>query len=183
MNGTPASRKGRRPFPSAHVLGSWISEACQDKFFDERWNDRRDLAFPAFAAACLALAKLETRDQAARVALYRDIATKRRRMVLGDIAGFTVTLLAQTAYAAAPASDSADNPAYDVEAGGAERRAVGPSPPAARKPAKRASPAPTALRTRCTAQKPSQLCTSPNTSPMASATPGWKYAPDRGSRM
>lgn len=40
-----------RPFPSVHPLASWISEACQEPFFGDRWNDERDHSFPAFAAA------------------------------------------------------------------------------------------------------------------------------------
>src|SRR5687767_7705884 len=38
---------------------------------------------------------------------------------VAGVAGFVLMVFAQAAYAAAPASDSADNPAYDAEAGGA----------------------------------------------------------------
>jgi hypothetical protein len=53
-------------------------------------RDGRGASFRAFAAASLTLAEVERLDRSARFALYRDIATKRRRTVLGEIAKMPV---------------------------------------------------------------------------------------------
>lgn len=83
---TPFVTMDTHNLPPEHPLAGWVGEARQDDLFRDRWDDGRDASFRAFAAACLTLAEVARLDRAARLALYRDIATRRRRTVLGEMA-------------------------------------------------------------------------------------------------
>jgi hypothetical protein len=76
--------------PPEHPLARWVGEARQGDLFRDRWDDRRDTLFQAFAAVCLRLAEAARLDSVARLALYRNIAIRRRRTALGEIAKMPV---------------------------------------------------------------------------------------------